>query len=681
MSSQDAPNAGRGESNRLFATLGACVRNPWISLTCVLALALGFRLADLTGVTLWGDEHYDLRISFEHAKSPNPFAAADWHDRDSVYNLDPSQARLPYYLTVAAIGVLSRHDEEVFLSHGGIVGGSALGGWIAFCVAVLMVSGAFVAGAPSPLGRWAGLLPLGGVGVLLGVLGLPRFPMEQVAAARVPAAIVGSLCIVPTYLLTRDIAGHVAGLFAATALALCPIHIGWSRCLGTTGDTYVTTCVMVMLWLLCRAVRLGSGRHVLFAATAFGLALGSKFSAVMLWPVCLVHIVLVWLAGIPVGAAWSADKSAGLIRRAALFHVGLLVPLAIVVIWGLPRFSHLAPLRLPVWLASFLLYAIGVGILARRPWHFARRHLFWVLVIVCVGALPVVAFASPYHLRPQVIFGLLAWYRECADPSGNPQRFFSELADMLSVLALAAKPAIVLLAAMGALVGLRSRNWGWFVLLATWTVVYLVAVALLHHKFNYYVMPLVPVLFVLAGVAVHRLAHLPFSRPISLMLAVGLACAAVGVNLHRALASHPHYLLEDEAWERALFGKPGPVPINLTMQPMRGIVRWLGNEAPAGSSFALVLPKPAREHPIISSFVRDVLAYELQRLPDEQADRVRCEVPTEAVQGSPYDLVGYISPTWAGKPTLPGYEECHCVRLIGKPVAWIYRRIPLVYVK
>jgi len=147
----------------------------------------------------------------------------------------------------------------------------------------------------------------------------PRLPRLLMLA-------IGSLTIVPTYLLGRELGGPRAGLVAAALLVTSPVHVlvnshvAWSHC--TTPLFTTAGC-----WLLVGAARRARGtpgdqrspavpagpRWLALAGLAFGLAFQTHPTALALVPGAAAYL---WLRGRPL------LRPRALLPAAALFLVG-----------------------------------------------------------------------------------------------------------------------------------------------------------------------------------------------------------------------------------------------------------------------------------------------------------------------------------------------------------------------
>ncbi len=132
---------------------------------------------------------------------------------------------------------------------------------------------------------------------------------------RVPrwtALALGTLTIVPTYLLGRELGGRRAGLLAGLFMATCAIHIlvnshiAWSNC---TTPLFTTSG----FWLLVGAARRRSARWLALSGLAFGLGFQTHPSAVAVLPGALAF--LLWRGRALLRPGWLA-------AAALLFLVG-----------------------------------------------------------------------------------------------------------------------------------------------------------------------------------------------------------------------------------------------------------------------------------------------------------------------------------------------------------------------
>ena len=112
----------------------------------------------------------------------------------------------------------------------------------------------------------------------------------------VPWAI-GALTVVPTYLLGRELAGRMAGLFAAALLATAGAHVVVTSHV-VLSHSLTPLCSTFTLWLLARAVVRESGRSLALAGLAAGISLQTHPTVLPLLAGSAVAVLLVrptWL--------------------------------------------------------------------------------------------------------------------------------------------------------------------------------------------------------------------------------------------------------------------------------------------------------------------------------------------------------------------------------------------------
>lgn len=112
----------------------------------------------------------------------------------------------------------------------------------------------------------------------------------------VPWAI-GSLTVVPTYLLGRELAGRMAGLLAAALLATAGAHVVVTSHV-VLSHSLTPLCSTFTLWLLARAVTRSSGRSLALAGLGAGISLQTHPTVLPLLAGSAVAVLLVrpaWL--------------------------------------------------------------------------------------------------------------------------------------------------------------------------------------------------------------------------------------------------------------------------------------------------------------------------------------------------------------------------------------------------
>jgi len=642
-------------SNR---TLNEFVVNPWLALTPILAIALAFRTYDLDAITLLHDEHRDLPPAIAHGERLNPFDLTEALARDA-----PSQARLPYYLSALAV--------KLFTSH--------VSFWVGSILALGLTCGVFGLAAPTPIGRWAALLPLGCTILMVLILGWPRPPSEQIVAARMISAVFGTFGVLVTYLLGREVYGHWAGLFAAATLAVSTLDIGFNRCAATSGDTFAATFFVLATWLLYRSLRQGDGQSMMACAAAYGLAVGGKLSAVLLWLIAVIYLGIRWaLRAKPAGTTFADTQGWRRLKWASVLHCGLLVPLIAVFFWPALFGQPNPTARFEVWLAALSAYLIGLAWLTRSTWSATRGHQIWAVLNICVGGVVAAAFCTPFHLRVEVIGGLFEWWGDWAGIEGTQSNAMRDALDVFKVLLVRLKTPVNFLAAVGVVWALRRRNIEWGSLILITIAVYMGAVAVLTWKTLNYLMQLLPLAHVLAGVAAVDITRRLRHRNDVLGIASGaVLCALVIAHLLLAARIHPHYLLDRSTLEKYLSFEGQLMPTAYHTQPLRPGVSWLAQNADSRSHVVVFFPAvfaPKIQHQVLNDLL-GVVQFEVRRTSLVQAKQITIETTADPDRVGKFDYVFLLCchPGWLG-PRLSGYSEVHQVSLNGKTYAWIFHR-------
>lgn len=653
-----------------------------LTLLPVLGLALALRLVQPGATALMGDEGGDLAMTLNHAQQLNPFDLPGTLKDD-----DPSQSRLPFYATVAALHLLSMPDQEAIRMRGGRVDGPAWLGWTTTFVALAVV-GALVAYAnPWPVGRSACLLPGALAAMLWSIYGWPEFPMNQLAAGRVATGLVGTVGVWATYRLAGEIVDHWAGLFAAGTLAVSTFHVGWSRCAVTTGDVYVTTFVVLATWMLYRLIRDRSGRAMLACGTFTGLALASKLSAVVLLPAA--GLVAVLLGGLPVpvsdetgdGETLSEETPrSGRLLWASLLHIVLVVPLAVAFFWPATTPTHALAgfdsdeVRLILWLGALAIYVVGLAMLNRSAWHLGSCGSKWIAVNVALGACIVAFLASPFHLRMEVGGGLAEWWHEFGGRADHETSYVLDLLSCIQVLLIHGTLPVSVLAIGGVVWGLRSGKRLWAVLLLVVMAGYIGAVTLLHYKSTYYLLPILPLWHVMTGGAFAGLLGAAARRSSWLVGLVGaLGVVIVGMQTYNAVRFHPHYLLDGVAWRERLPWSQSLEPGFVQYQGATYVVDWLAENAEDGALVGSFFPDEPGFRPLAMLGAAATFV-EVARLPEAQDKRLRFGVVFDPAEVNRFAYVILYPTTDRLARHLEAFEPAYVPKVQGIALARVYRR-------
>lgn len=133
------------------------------------------------------------------------------------------------------------------------------------------------------------------------LFGAGNDPLRTMWLARLPMIGMSLVLALVVFGFGRDLFGAGPALIGLALVAVCPTVLAHGRLVHT--DVAVTTFVVATMWFLWRAAR-GPSWWYLIAGVTFGLALGSKFTALVFIP------VVAGLAGL--GAwGWPARPGAG----------------------------------------------------------------------------------------------------------------------------------------------------------------------------------------------------------------------------------------------------------------------------------------------------------------------------------------------------------------------------------
>jgi glucose/arabinose dehydrogenase len=231
---------------------------------------------------------------------------------------------------------------------------------------------------------------------------------------RLLVMLLGALTVIPTYLLGRSFSSRRVGLLSAAMLAVSPVHIAVSSHLAWS-HSITPLFTTLGLWLLHRAVTSDRPADLVWSGLAFGLALQTHPTTLLLIPGVALYAALArpaWTrtrwsylaAGLALAACGSLlvagvgderqpygpqavtvhqEEYAGssmLAPMAYLERIWLVVQLLTDSLGGVLSDSHplIGPLDNPVGLVASLLSIVGLGLVARRG------NLLPVLVLAAV---------------------------------------------------------------------------------------------------------------------------------------------------------------------------------------------------------------------------------------------------------------------------------------------------------
>ncbi len=421
-----------------------------------------------------------------------------------------------------------------------------------------------------------------------------RLPMSAVAAvytllgtgdlltARLLSCLVGALTIVGAYVACRrDLGAHRRdlgagrGLLAAALLATSPFFLSFARTAFTETDIYVA-CAFV--WLLVVVSHLRETPNLGWAtvtALILGLALSAKFTVVAIFPAIAYAILSI-----------SGDRQAEALSLHDLRNgAALLAAMVAAIVLGRVTLNDLPPADRPEPLLRLLFYLALLAWGAVLVWAVRHRHRatspLLLLGFVLALALGTFMILPPVHLtNPAILASLSGRFRH--EMGWNPA-FAGEAAALhLASVVFKSSPLIgvgLLLGPILAALSWRAKEAVRFPLLVV--VCYFLGLILLPLAQTFYMVPLLPLLAILASDRLLALA----SRRRVLAGVVGIAATLVlGVDLARC---YPDFNLNGYQWlgARYLAGRSTigyRSVVQTTSDGVQQAAEWLNQHARPG---------------------------------------------------------------------------------------------------
>lgn len=419
-----------------------------------------------------------------------------------------------------------------------------------------------------------------------------RLPMAVVAAvytvlrtddlftARVVSCVVGALTIVGVFVLCkRDFDGK-RGLLAGAILATSPFFLSFARTAFTETDIYVA-CAFV--WLLVAMSHLRESGSVGWAAVTgvvLGLALSGKATTVVVLPAIVVQILSVR----------QDPRREPLSRHESRSAATLLALMCAAALFGWFSLSTLARESREDALLRFHFLLGFTGWVAVLVW--AARHREWAAPPLFLGgfaltlALGTFMVLPPEHLtNPAIISSLTDRFGR--EMTWNPA-FAGEAAALhLASVVFKSSPTV----GVGLLVSVIAAAWQWgrrpeVGLPLMIVVLYFLGLVLLPLAQTFYMVPLLPLLAVLAADGLLTL----WARRRILAAGIGIAAAA-GLCVDLALC-YPDFNLNGYQWlgaryiaNRSTIGYRSVV--QTTSDGVQQVAQWLNENAGSGDRVAV----------------------------------------------------------------------------------------------
>jgi 4-amino-4-deoxy-L-arabinose transferase-like glycosyltransferase len=394
---------------------------------------------------------------------------------------------------------------------------------------------------------------------------------DDLLTARLVSAFVGALTIVGVYVFCQREFDAKRGLLAAAILATSPFFLSFARIAFTETDIYVA-CVFA--WLLVCVSFLRERGTVGWAAVSggvMGLAISAKFTAIFLFPALLLY-VLTWP---------QPERGVGHLRWRDLSGVGLALAIVFALAWF--GWSGGGFSDGPVAAMHYLLTAAWWGPVlvwfVRRYDHTAPALLLAVLAILVAASTFVMV--PPVHLtNPDIVTSLRGRFDR--EMGWNPQFMVEAVALHLSSVIFKSSPLV----GLSLLAGLAASLFHWrrrgevrFPLLVV--MFYCLGLALLPIAQTFYMMPLLPILAILAADQWFNF----MSWKSKLAVPVGVAAAALLVL--DLFLCYPDYNLNGYQWlgARYLVGRASigyRSVVQTTSDGVQQATRWVCENAKAG---------------------------------------------------------------------------------------------------
>jgi 4-amino-4-deoxy-L-arabinose transferase-like glycosyltransferase len=305
-------------------------------------------------------------------------------------------------------------------------------------------------------------------------------PTPYFVLGRLVSAAAGTASVYLVYRLGREAFGRPAGLVAALLLAVAPLHVAYSHMAVT--DVTATALSLLALLLLLQAARGAGGRRLIAGAVVAGLATSTKYNLGLL--VLPATVAAAYACREQVAARLAARRAA---RGPGGPHLAA---------FGRAALAWARPLLLRVYLPMLVAFVLGSPFIVLDPGHF--RHDF---------------------LRQNRIMarGWLGF-----ENAGNGLWY------NLHVNLWAALGAVLLVLGLAGLVWALWRHRPFDLMVAPYVIVYVAYVSTWKELADRYLLPVVPLLILLA---VRFCVELATARPAWRRVGVPVAAALLAVAL------------------------------------------------------------------------------------------------------------------------------------------------------
>lgn len=405
---------------------------------------------------------------------------------------------------------------------------------------------------------------------------------DDLMTARVVSCFIGALTIIGVYIAcTRDF-DRKRGLLAAAILATSPFFLSFARVAFTETDIFVA-CAFAWLWVAMSHLREKcTVGWAAITAVVLGLALSGKFTVVVIFPAIIVHILSFTRSGTDPTTRLATIR---LTTRELRNGAALLALMSAAILFGWLNLNSMAPEWREEALLRFHCYLALAGWIAVLVWAMRRRSKVvpppLMVGFVLVLALSTFMVVPPEHLtNPNIIGSLIGRFEH--EMGWNPA-FMGEAAILhLACVLFKSSP----LMGAGLLVSVIAAVWQWRTKRAARFPVLVVAcyflgLALLPLAQTFYMMPVLPILAILAADQWCTL----LSRRKTTAVVIGAAAVIVlGVDL---VLCYPDFNLNGYQWVDARYiGNRATVGYRSIVQtPSDGVqqmAQWINENAQPG---------------------------------------------------------------------------------------------------
>lgn len=400
---------------------------------------------------------------------------------------------------------------------------------------------------------------------------------DDLMTARIVSCVVGALTILGVYIACRREFDVKTGLLAGAVLATSPFYLSFARVAFTETDIFVA-CAFAWLWVALSHLReKGTVGWAAITAIVLGLALSGKFTAIVIVPAIVFYILSF--------ASHHANPAIRLTPRERRNGMALLTLMSAIILLGWLDLNSLKPeWRDEALLRLHFILALG-GWIAALVWA-ARHRNKTVSPLLMVGFVLALALGTfmvipPEHLtNPNIIRSLL--FRFEHEMQWSPA-FMGEAAVLhLACVLFKSSPLL----GAGLLVSLFTAALQWKnrpeVRLPLLIVAcYFLGLVLLPLAQTFYMMPVLPILAILAVDQWFRLSAR--RKP----LAMGGGAIAVLVLAVDLVLCYPDFNLNGYQWVGARYiGNRASIGYRSIVQtPSDGVeqvVRWVSEHARPG---------------------------------------------------------------------------------------------------